>query len=510
MFNYYLKNIKWDKDLSKRQKRIDLYTRVYNGTIYDHLEYFFFQERENGMNGNYIPIILRQPSVKINFCKLVADNSVSLLFGSEHFPKVMNDDPDLKATIADIVECYKLNKVMIRAATIGSTGSVVLLVCVIDNKLSVKSKNTKYMTPIFDKQDNLVKLIERYKVSGKQLVEQGYTNIEDQRKDYWFHREWDDAAETYYLPYCCDDKTPNIKVDIERTTIHNLGFVPAIWIRNLPKIIDSDDEGICIDGECTYASAIDAGIEIDYQLSQAGRALKYSADPLLVLKLEDEMTLQGNMTSAIDMVSGQFVGSGSNRSLPRSASNALMLSQEDEAKLLEINGEACKAVLEYVKHLREYLLETIHGTRTTDEKLNTVKSGTAMKAMNQELIWLTDKLRVSYGDGYLQLIEMIIAISNSPGCSIIIEGKNVSQIKNNQKLKLAWPEWYPNTPADNVQNANALKTLSDAAILSKKTGTEFISEDFNINNIDSELSEIRKDVDATNALNPKLTEIKNV
>src|SRR5208337_1192092 len=124
MFNYYLKNIKWDKDLSKRQKRIDLYTRVYNGTIYDHLEYFFFQERENGMNGNYIPIILRQPSVKINFCKLVADNSVSLLFGSEHFPKVMNDDPDLKATIADIVECYKLNKVMIRAATIGSTGSV--------------------------------------------------------------------------------------------------------------------------------------------------------------------------------------------------------------------------------------------------------------------------------------------------------------------------------------------------------------------------------------------------
>ncbi len=58
---------------------------------------------------------------------------------------------------------------------------------------------------------------------------------------------------------------------------HRLGFVPMVWIRNLPG-------GDKIDGVCTFEAAISTVMEMDYQFSQAGRGLKYAADPTLLIK----------------------------------------------------------------------------------------------------------------------------------------------------------------------------------------------------------------------------------
>ena len=48
--------------------------------------------------------------------------------------------------------------------------------------------------------------------------------------------------------------------------------------------LDSEPSGSVLhrrrcDGACTFRAAIETQIEIDYQLSQAGRGLKYSSDP---------------------------------------------------------------------------------------------------------------------------------------------------------------------------------------------------------------------------------------
>jgi len=72
-----------------------------------------------------------------------------------------------------------------------------------------------------------------------------------------------------------------VEIDLNRTVSHGLGFVPVVWIRNLPGYSSTGDPN---DGMCTFRAAIDTQIEIDYQLSQAGRGLKYSSDPTLLLK----------------------------------------------------------------------------------------------------------------------------------------------------------------------------------------------------------------------------------
>lgn len=513
MLNHIYKKIKWDDDLPYRSRLIDLYTRVYNGTVYDHLEYFYFQER-TGSNGSYIPIQNRQPAVKTRFCKIVTDNSVSLLFGSDHFPKIGCVDEKLRTDLENIITEYKLNKIMARAATIGSTGSVIIFLRVFEGILHVKPQNTRNIFPLFHPyiEDLLLSVTERYKITGKNLIQQGYTNIEYPDKNYWFEREWNTLSEIYYLPYLCSDPDAQRVVDKDKTFEHNLGFVPAIWVKNLPQIIDTDSHGLVVDGACTFEPAIDTNIEIDYQLSQAGRALKYSADPLLVLKISDDTMMMNGTFSTVDGSGAQMAGMGNAQGgMPRSSSNAIVITKDDEAKLLEISGDACKAVLAYVRDLREYMVEAISGNRSSADKVTAAQSGRAMQAMNQSLIWLADHLRLSYGDcGLLKVLQMIIKITNTPGYDIIVDNKIISFLNDKEKIILNWPAWYPDTPADKVQNANAIKTLSDAAMLSKETGIKSISDNYSIEDIEEEEKKIESDLDKIEARQPKLMQTQSI
>ena len=70
-------------------------------------------------------------------------------------------------------------------------------------------------------------------------------------------------------------------------------------------------------------------VEIDYQLSQVGRGLKYSSDPTLILK--DPALPDGELI--------------------KGAGNALIVSEKGDARLLEIGGTASAAVIEYVRTL---------------------------------------------------------------------------------------------------------------------------------------------------------------
>jgi hypothetical protein len=500
MLNYIKSQIEWDKDLSDRAKMMELFTRVYEGEIYDHLKYFFFQERD--FSNNYIPIHKRQPSVKTNFCKLVVDTSISLLFGSDHFPAIVHKDDSQREQLEELIKCYGLQETMILAATIGAVGSVCIFVRVFEGVLNIEPRSTKYLTPVFDKKypRKLQKLSERYKVKGSVLLQSGYTAAQIKKPNgiYWFEREWDGINETYYLPYLCNDKDAKRERDAKRSSKHDLGFVPAIWVKNLPNVKPDT-----VDGACTFPpSVIDTQIEFDYQMSQLGRALKYAGDPLLLLKIADDMhLLEKNATSDEN---GQS-------KVIRTASNALVLSDKDDAKLLEISGDGAKAVLEYTRTLREYILECLNGNRSNADKVNAAQSGRAMQAMNQALIWLTDKLRISYGEGgFVDLLNMIIQISNLPGKGIEIGNGYVQSLDQNEKISLRWPAWYPDTPADKVQTANALKVLSDGGIVSTETGTKVIADNYQIVDISKERSLIAAEQEKLAELAPKVSEIKNI
>jgi hypothetical protein len=452
MFKSIKLKIQRDKDYPERQFDIDVLTRVLKGSFYDHLEYDFHQEKKDGI-GEYIPVRERRPSVRYALCRVVVDDSVSLLFSEGHFPEIDCKDETTREVLADIIKEAKLNQVMIDAATTGSVGSAAILLRVLKGRIFFKVFNTQFMTPVWQAEapDTLDKVIEQYKVKGPVLIAIGYVGIEKDA-DYWFKREWDATQEIWYTPWNVADEKPAITVDTKKTTSHGLGFVPMVWIKNLPG---GDD----IDGECTFPTeAIDTQIEIDYQLSQAGRGLKYSADPTLLLK-EPAMGDDGSMVK----------GGG----------NAIVVGKDGDAKMLEINGTAAAAVIEYVRALRELALESAHGNRSNADKISAAQSGRAMELMNQQLIWLADKLRISYGEGaLLSLLNMVKKASAK--FSLSVNGKTVKAMQESEPIALKWPAWYAPTYTDIQAMATALDMLVLTGILSRESAIKKIADYFDI------------------------------
>lgn len=462
MFETISSLVPHDRDYPPRARTLDLLQRVLAGTLYDVLPNQFHEER--GAGGEYIPLRNRRPSVRYALCRIVVEDSVSLLFSEGHFPTIDCADRSVRSTFADIVKETRLNQVMTDAALRGSIGSVAILMRVLRGRLFFDVLDTTWLTPSWDPQapDTLACVTERYKVTGSFLAAAGY-DVADQTQEYWFVRTWDENAETWFLPHPVGLDTPP-QIDPTRTTAHKLGFVPIVWIRNLPGMSVTGDPA---DGASTFRAAVETQIEIDYQLSQAGRGLKYSSDPTLLIKEP----------------------ASANSEIIKGAGNALVVSEKGDAKLLEIGGTASAAVIEYVRTLREFALESVHGNRASADRLTSAQSGRALELMNQGLIWLADNLRVSYGEiALLELARMVLRASGIYRLRVF--GNEIAPLDTTARLTLKWPRWYASTSEDRQRDAQTLATLSGSDQISRETAVKAIADTYDIEDVPAELARI--------------------
>ncbi len=443
-----------DAGLSRRSARLAALEAVLEGRHYDTLQYPFSKERTEA--GEYIPLDERRPSVRTGLCRVVVEDSVSLLFSEGHWPTICADDPRTREAVARLVDGCRLNEVMLDAATRGSVGSVAILLRVLKSKPFFEVLGTKYLSPVWrqDDPDQLLSVTECYKVSALDLRAQGFA-VDPTAGPYWFKRVWDNQAECWFKPVPSYADPSEMELDPERSVVHGLGFVPIVWIRNISGSFGHDVDGP--DGTCTFAAAIDTVIEVDYLLSQAGRGLKYGSDPTLVLK--DPSAGFGGAVAA--RVGG--------------ASSALTLPPEGDAKLLEINGNAAAAVLAHVKELRAIALEAMHGNRAHGDRAGTAPSGRAIELMCQGLIWLADRLRISYGEGgLLPLMRMVCRASGRVKGGLIVCGKAEKDL-DPAGLSLSWPSWFPATAADRQSQASGVATLLDAGVIDQDTAFQIIA-----------------------------------
>jgi hypothetical protein len=436
--------VPYDRDFPLRTYRLEVLRRVLDGSIYSTLPYKFDQERSGA--GEYIPLRDRQPSVRYPLSRVVVEDSVALLFSEGHFPAVHSDNTSVSQALGAILTDARINAVMVEAARRGSVGSVAVLLRVLRGRIFLQVLDTLYLTPVWDPlaPDELLCITERYKVSGKDLIARGY-QVDDPQITYWFERCWNSESELWYVPQPYGyDVTPEI--DTTRSVHHGLGFVPLVWIRNLP----GGDE---IDGASTFESCIETSFEIDYQLSQAGRGLKYSSDPTLLIKEP----------------------AGFDQTMVKGAANALIVSEQGDAKLLEINGSAAQVVIEYVRALREFALEAMHGNRADASRLSTPASGRALELMNQGLVWLSDNLRISYGEGaLLPLCRMIVRASSI--YPIRAGDKVYTELPSYMLLTLRWPSWYPVDSADRQRDVATILSLIDAKQVSREEGVRLLAQ----------------------------------
>jgi hypothetical protein len=465
MFDTLCDLIPRDPDYPDRVRQVNILKRVLDGTLYDLLPYHFHEERSD--SGEYIPLRQRRPSVRYPLCRIVVEDSVSLLFGEGHFPTIDSSDGRVRRIFANIVKETHLNMTMTEAAMSGAVGSVALLMQVLKGRIFVNVLDTTYLTPAWDPYapDTLIAMDEQYKTSGAALIKNGY-KIDDPGQQFWFARRWDTEREVWFEPAPVGKPNPYV-VDSFRTVTHKLGEVPIVWIRNLPGTSTTGDR---CDGACTFAAAMHTQVEIDYQLSQVGRGLKYSSEPTLLLKdpaLSDGEIIKG-------------------------AGNALIVSEKGDARLLEIAGTASNAVIDYVRTLRELALESIHGNRASPERITSAQSGRALELLNQGLIWLADNLRITFGEVALIRLARLIARA-SQTFQLVVLGEETAPIDPSVPLSLKWPRWYPSSAEDRQKDAQSLTSLVAAGCISRETVLKAIAGSYDIEFIEDETSFIMSD-----------------
>lgn len=508
-----------DKDMPARAREIHFRELFRTSDIYDikvngqpALAEFHQEQRANG---EYIPLAQRKPSVRYGLAQIIVDNTTALLFGEGHFPnieivigrgqKAEKAGEVVDDILGDLIKETKLQLTMLDGAVRGSVGSVAFHFRVLKGRIFIAPMSTRNLTPEWDEEapDTLKRVVEKYKVTGAALIALGYPiNPDDAQVMFWFQRVWDREREIWFLPWpvnmSAEDRRKRGYPDPEtedksKSKDHKLGFVPIEWVKNLPG---GDD----IDGECTFRAAMSNAVEIDYQVSQGGRGLKYSSDPVLHIRDPGYQTIGGAITTtgAAPGASGPSAwGTLTSKGMVKSANRALVTGPNSDAKLLEINGTAAKAVEDYARFMREISLELCGGNRTSPEKLSGAQSGRAMEMMNQTLIWVADKLRASYGEGALvNLLKMVLAANQQMDLLIAGEtyGKGTLPKPAKARISLKWPPWYPVTAADTANEATAIATLREAGVLSRETAVRHIAPRFDIEDPMQEVERIDADL----------------
>ena len=457
-----------------RTLRLKLLTAFRDGSFFDVLPYPFQQETTEN-TATYIPLRQRRPAAHVSWANEVLQDVAALLFGEGHFPEIESDDEDFVQAVGDFIEDADLRTVFSEAVYRASVGSAVLFVRFLGKpghlKPIVTVEDSTWFTPEWDKSEpwKLFRVVQRYKVKGSALREMGYAVSEDDlRADFWWKTEWTENDEIGYVPVKVEtDEQGNVNdatnPDPKRSVHHALGRVPAIWI-TLPG-------GDKIDGRCLFATAMDTIIEADYQLSQLGRGLKYSQDPLKVISLDGDMP-----DDFKKIVAG---------------SDLLVLPNGGDAKLLETSGESARAVMEYVSLLRRYAVRAISGSPIDPERVTVPQSGRAMEILNLPLIQLADRLRNVFGHVLMQTVTMVFDVAKTR--PVEIKGKKT--VFETIDFRLRWPAWYPPTATDRLQDAQSVTAARQSQALSQESAVKFLAAPFDVESVDDELKKLQKEQD---------------
>ena len=466
--------IQTDPDFPGRVHDLLVLNAVLDGTLYDGLQFEFHQETQLRKK---IMMSDRAPCVRSALCSTIVDDTIAFLFGEQRFPKVDLGDPETTARMAKLLASAHVESVMQDVARFGSVGSTALQVRVIKGALDFVRLETTYLLPEWDpdRPGHLLKVTERRKIPRDEVIRMGYAIPLQVKSDtFWWQRIWDGSGETWFTPTPCGDpefalaQMPPV-IDQDRSTLHNLGVCPVVWIKNLPA-----RDPNAIDGACTFRRAVETEIEIDYQMSQGARALRYSADPTLVIvkdKDKNSSLAQG----------GEEIAMG--------ADEALIVS--GDAKMLEISGGASKAVVDFAAALREMALEAVHGNRSSPENMRGAVSAVALRMHWAPVILLVDRLRQTYGAGLLAIVAIV------RDCvarfEVHVDGAIMPDFSNAPAATLVWPDYFPPTDLDRTSQASALGSLLNSGLISRETAAGRIADAYGIEDAGAELLRIQAD-----------------
>lgn len=355
----------------------------------------------------------------------------------------------------------------------------------------------KHCTPTFD--PDCPRRVKQLEIVYQYEQEESTGTLAVRRVMYWFRRVIDEQSDTVYKPVPVrPGVTPDWVVDSTRSVVHGLGFCPVVWIRTLPLSADAIDGQPVID-----PSLYPLLSRINYIYTQTSRAIEYSLDPQWIRKNVSKASrdeLQRNPAKIWDIED-----SGPER--------------KADLTLVEAKGSGPDAAAKHLLDMRNRFLEAVGVVLSDPEKVAGKNlSGVVIEYIYAPMIALASDLRKDLGDdGFCDLLNLalrICVVESDKGKDVWIPGlpKAVKLMKRAQlrgdwldfPITLQWGRYFsPN--AQDVQFAVAAANLAkQGGIVSKAAATRFVSDYFEITNIDAETEQIDAERDEEDKRQAKL------
>lgn len=431
------------------------------------------------------PLNRQKPSVQYDLARLIVDRPTALLFGEGRFPEVCfephdatADATEINAWLAQIVDEGALAQVALTWSRQGGTlGTAVLTWCVAEGEFEFEAHKASQCRPTFHKKKRgrLEQLEKRYKFAKTvQRVDPTSRTLVTTEVPYWHRELWTEQAHIVYVEVPVGDgREPTWTVDDE--VAHGLGFVPAVWVKNI-----DDGEPGNIDGVSLLDGLTDVFEDIDRTLTQKSRAVRYNQEPERVyFGLTEEQ--RGKI---------EIAGGGSSRSLPSKETGA-------DVVMLELRGEGQRVAEEHIVSQRSRALDVSRVTAPEPERLlAAAKSGVALRMLFAPTLELVGELRQTYGRALRMVFQQILAAARtgalaklgrliSPPPAAIPEGK----------VKLMWGRFFDPTPEDLDLISRSAAALKVAGLMDRETLVRWLSSFFGIKDIAAVMKRLDEDRD---------------
>lgn len=522
--------------MSPRVKRLDIYQRYFDGTIYD--------GRVGFLESTDVPLSERAPCVQYPAVRNAAVSFATMCLGDNRFPLITsmtseddaafdkrfglnpNDSKAIDAGIGKISEQTRLPTVsqqLLEAAL--STGTVATLACISKGRLKISLLDAKCCNPTFN--EDSPEQVDSLEITYRYITRDTWDPQARQYKTqaWQYRRVIDDKYDTCYAPVEIKDESEFPVPTVEKTKYkHSFGFCPVVWYKFLAPVSSSGD----IDGKPIHWGLLPLIDTINFSLSQRHRAALYCGDPQIVeCGVEDE-DVRMPMGRASDAKQQTADLSGYNLPLTGSKSGGMSMkrrkgagtvwrytSGDAKVHMLTLPGDALKALdqdgQDNIAKLRE-ALGHIHIDPTTLTGSGDI-SGKTLAFIFATQIAKCNRIREDFGRMcLLPILNMLFRIVLKAGDGLYLAGSDklrtiltrfeqqVGTSKDMQwfdpSLKLQWGDYFETSDVDeSTRIANAL-AAQNGNLVTTATAVQHIKPIFSdIQNVPQYLLQLQKEAD---------------
>lgn len=448
---------------SEREKRAEIARRHYFGTQYDHLKPWDSDEL----------LRKRKPSVQCRITKQVIDTVCAYLFGEGNAPvwDAENETPEIKQRLQEIISFsgieWKYNQLARQAAL---TGTVAIAFHQFSNgRMDIEVLHAEHCIPKFGYENRNLAIENNIDFDDLLSLDHYWIENAPNGEKYVHRRTWTLKDLNVYKPrpHSFTNLDDSWVVDQEASVKHNLGFVPVAWIRLIEA--DGDVDGVPILSSAEFAIED----EINYTLSQLGRAIQYTSEPKTIFTDVDNLDI-----TKLD--------TGSSKSW-RLQSSPITGGKQAKVELLEMSGTGQEKGFEYVDKIRWAIYQAARVVEHNPESFAGVLSGTALKLQLTPMVAMINDVRPQFEKGIGRLLSKMMHVNGF---------KNVSVIAT-------WPDVVPRTDSDLQMMVSSIIQLLDFNLITERTAVSFIAPFFGIDDVDSYIPQLIRDTMPTQTVDIK-------